>query len=160
MDPRLSSIAALYAKNRQLLVATLDGVDDERYRHVLIPDTSPMAWILGHLVGSRHLGNRLLGGDEQFVHADRFKRGSAADDPASLPAARELLATWQSISERFESRLASATAVLLDGRGPHGVPSTDDTVLGTVTFLALHESYHLGQLGLLRKASGLPGLAG
>jgi uncharacterized damage-inducible protein DinB len=33
---------------------------------------------------------------------------------------------------------------------------SDGSVLGAVAFLAQHESYHMGQLGLLRKALGYP----
>jgi hypothetical protein len=34
----------------------------------------------------------------------------------------------------------------------------DRTLLGALAFLAQHESYHVGQLALLRKYAGLPAM--
>jgi hypothetical protein len=160
MDPRLAPVAAIFAKNTELVVATLDGVDDAVYRRCFLPGTSPMAWILGHLVNSRHGAGGLLGAAEQYAYAELTARGASCADPAVLPDLPTTLDDWRSSGERLAARLPEATPELLDGPAPDRVPSMDGTVLGTLAFLALHESYHLGQLGLLRKAAGLPGLAG
>ena len=37
-------------------------------------------------------------------------------------------------------------------------PLANGTLLGTLTFLVQHDSYHLGQLSLLRKYCGLPAM--
>ncbi|HOX27038.1 MAG TPA: DinB family protein [Candidatus Krumholzibacteria bacterium] len=160
MDPRLISIAATFAKNDQLVPATLAGVSDQHYRAIVLPGTNPMAWILGHLTGSRHGIDRLLGGDEEYPYGDRFRRGAAVGDPATTPAAADLLASWRAIGESISARCARADATLLGRPWPGPTPSFDGTVLGTLGFLALHECYHLGQLGFLRKALGYPGMAG
>ena len=39
-------------------------------------------------------------------------------------------------------------------------PIKQPGVLGALAFLALHDSYHLGQLGYLRKVLGHPGVVG
>lgn len=160
MDPRLAGATAIHAKNHELVAATLDGVDDALYRRITLPDTSPMAWILGHMVGSRYLSNRLLGGCETFEYADLFARSTSSADPDAMPSLEEMLGLWNGISGPLDERLNAASPDQLDRKSSGRVPSTDETILGTINFLALHESYHLGQLGFLRKAGGLPGLAG
>jgi len=160
MDPRLTAIAATFAKNGQLVPATLAGVSDQHYRTIALSGTSPMAWIFGHITGSRYGVGRLLGSDEAYPFADRFRRGAAVGDPATMPSAAELRAAWRAIGETIAARCATVDPAVLDAAQPGPVPSFDGTVLGTLGFLALHESYHLGQLGLLRKAFGYPGLAG
>ncbi|MEZ4388103.1 MAG: DinB family protein [Candidatus Krumholzibacteriia bacterium] len=159
MDPRLSSVAAIIAKSTELATATLAGIDDAAYRRAFLPGTSPMAWILGHLVNSRHGMARLLGGDDVYAHAALTARGSSSAEPGLLPDLDATLAVWQRLDTRLAGLLDAASAGLLDAPAPGRAPSLDGTVLGTLTFLALHEC-HLGQLGMLRKAAGLPGLAG
>ena len=45
------------------------------------------------------------------------------------------------------------------GRICPSCPDGSATVAGALGFLAWHESYHLGQLGLLRRLAGKPGRA-
>ena len=124
------------------------------------PATSPMAWILGHLVNSRYGAGGLLGATEVYEHAALTGRGSSSDDPEALPGLPATLAELRASGDRLAAGLDAISTASLDASGPAGVPSMDGTVLGTLTFLALHECYHLGQLGMLRKAAGLPGRNG
>jgi uncharacterized damage-inducible protein DinB len=39
------------------------------------------------------------------------------------------------------------------------LPDGSDTIAGALRFLAWHEAYHLGQLGLFRRLAGKPGRA-
>jgi uncharacterized damage-inducible protein DinB len=39
------------------------------------------------------------------------------------------------------------------------LPGADGTVLGALAFLAQHESYHVGQVALLRRQLGLPAMS-
>ena len=39
------------------------------------------------------------------------------------------------------------------------LPGVDRTRLGALTFLVQHDSYHIGQLALLRKPAGLPAMS-
>lgn len=46
----------------------------------------------------------------------------------------------------------------LDEPAPQRYPGGDPSVLGALAFLVQHDSYHLGQLALLRRAHGLPAM--
>ncbi len=87
-------------------------------------------------------------------------RGSEVGDPAMIPDADEILAAWEALREPLRARLAQLTEAELDAVSPRKVPMEDGSVLGTLTFLAYHEGYHVGQMALVRKALGLGGLVG
>ena len=55
----------------------------------------------------------------------------------------------------FEWKAGSdLSAADLDAASEHGFPTDDKSVLGVITFLTFHETYHVGQMGLLRKFLG------
>ena len=56
-------------------------------------------------------------------------------------------------------RIESTGQEDLDSPLEKPMPDGADTVAGLVRFMCFHESYHLGQLGLLRSLYGKPGLA-
>jgi uncharacterized damage-inducible protein DinB len=51
------------------------------------------------------------------------------------------------------------TAVDSDAPVTTQFPMPNATVLGVLTFLVQHESYHIGQLALFRKCAGLPAMS-
>ena len=75
-----------------------------------------------------------------------------------LPPLAELRQLWLDASAQLDATLEGASSGQLgapfDGRFPVGSP----TALGAVTFLAQHESYHVGQMALLRKGLGYPAM--
>ena len=64
------------------------------------------------------------------------------------------------VNARLFTKLAEAGDDLLsrEARGPR--PPSAQTVGEQLAFLALHDSYHVGQLAYVRKALGLPGVVG
>ncbi len=58
-----------------------------------------------------------------------------------------------------ETKLASLDDTYLAGPARMQLPGTK-TVADELGFFALHESYHVRQLGYIRRGLGYPGLAG
>ena len=58
----------------------------------------------------------------------------------------------------LRDRLAALTPADLDAPSDARFPLFNGTRLGTLTFLVQHDSYHVGQLSLLRKYCGLPAM--
>ncbi len=67
-------------------------------------------------------------------------------------------AAWRGVGERIAARLPLLTPAQLDAPAPGSFPGGDPSVLGALAFLSLHESYHLGQLGYLRRLLGREGV--
>jgi hypothetical protein len=160
MDPRAEYIQKILDLNQRLVLRCLEGVSDEHFQAARDGGNS-MQWIFGHLTGSRVLMARMLGAEIEFPYREKFRRGAVRGAPQGLPGASELQARWTAACSAVSAGLASAPAEVFAGAVPaEGPPSADGTVLGCIAFMTMHDSYHLGQLGWLRKAFGYPTLAG
>jgi hypothetical protein len=113
-----------------------------------------MNWVLGHLLTGRDtmLGfmnlPRMLSAEEN----ERYTRGS---QPIDTP---EMAISLESLKERLDTSLAQITAALeartqeeLDAQVNFG---EGGPLSGVIAFLLWHETYHIGQLELLRQLAG------
>lgn len=159
MDPRLAPLAHTLRLNTHLLQNCLAGVDDSTARRRVTPDTNSMAFLVAHLTDARHFLADLLGVPLANPLAAIVEYGKGQDDIGELPPLADLLAMWQRIGAHLETVLPSITSERLDAPSGPRFPIADPTTLGTVAFLVQHDSYHLGQLSLLRRALGLPAMS-
>jgi uncharacterized damage-inducible protein DinB len=150
LRPSLPLLRTIFDRNLSLLARMVDGVDEEAARAPLIEGGSHLHWLLGHLVVSRdgllvHLGAERVW---DSASAAAFGRGSGPDAPV-LATIDEQLGRLRTQQLRIEEALGSiddATLARDAGRM---------TVGATIEFLAWHETYHLGQSTLYRRAAGL-----
>lgn len=118
-------------------------------------------WVLGHIVASRNGVLRLVG-EEPVLHdavAERYKRGSApmANQLDAAPLDLLVKALGQS-QERILSALGRIRELDLNKpAATPGSPTGDTSVGGQLAFLHFHETYHSGQLGILRRLVGKEG---
>jgi hypothetical protein len=117
-------------------------------------------WIVGHLAASRRNVLKLVGLPQPAADWEPlFGRGSAA---TGLPAELDMvaiLADVQASQALLAGRWDALTAEALAAPFPRRLPNGSELVGGALQFLAWHEAYHLGQLGLLRRLAGKVGLA-
>jgi len=138
-------------RNLQVLLRMADGMDDAAADHAPIEGGSTLRWLLGHLLAYRDQMLRRLGGecvwDEET--AAPFKRGSQA---AGGPPLVDLVAALQAQAPRLAAAFDGADAAAL------AEPSTRAS-LGTLgaelEFGVWHDTYHIGQAVLYRRAAGL-----
>jgi hypothetical protein len=64
-----------------------------------------------------------------------------------------------SVSAEIDACVAGASSDELEAVVEARFPGVERTRLGALTFLVQHDSYHLGQLALLRKPAGLPAMS-
>jgi hypothetical protein len=140
--------AAVLERNLHLLQRFAEGVDETASRLRVVPGGSHLAWLLAHLVATRDVMLRLTGveGVWDAETGARFGRGSDAGAP-EYPPLPELLA-WL---EEQQGRLTVALEALADDAE---APPAD--ALARLEFLVWHETYHVGQALLYRRAAGLP----
>ena len=156
-----TELSNLFRISHYAIHANLEGFTHEDGLRRPEPDGNCANWVLGHIVASRN-GILAILGEEPALHgavADRYKRGSSAISHERDAAHMELLVkALDDSQERILDALARATA--LDLAKPAAAPvvtSGDTSVGGQLSFLHFHESYHSGQLGLLRRLAGKPG---
>ena len=64
------------------------------------------------------------------------------------------------VNARLFAKLAALTDADLSQSAKGMFPNSVQTVGDQITFLVMHDTYHVGQLAYVRKALGLPGVVG
>jgi len=159
MIQALAPMAAIFALNTRLFENCLEGVAEADAQRRLDDRTNSLAFIAAHLVDTRAWAIRYVGGDEPAPFDGALAYGTTIDAVSRVPTLEQILDAWDEIGERFEARLATCTAEQLAATPSQQFPGVPPTVLDGLGFLLQHESYHLGQLGLLRKLLGHPAMS-
>jgi hypothetical protein len=153
MSSQLAITQSIFATNAAVFGRTIDGIPEEKWLAQPGPDSNPLLWIAGHLVVSRSSVLKVLGQQYSVPWAELFVRGVVRDSANKYPSRDEIVQAWGEVSDKVAAGLKEAPAELLSQASPHP-RSFDGTVGGTIAFLGFHESYHVGQMGYLRKWLG------
>jgi uncharacterized damage-inducible protein DinB len=158
MDVRVAPLAEILRLNTVLFRNCLDGLSDEQASVRPTNGTNSAAFIAAHLASSRFFLLKTLGVEEGDPLAPYLDGRKGIDDIAQLPPLTEVAAAWTQGARLLRDRLATLTAADVEAPSSVPFPLANGTLLGTLTFLVQHDSYHLGQLSLLRKYVGLPAM--
>ena len=157
-SPRIEPLTLIYKFNNALVARAVDGVSDAQLWE-RPTGGSPLGWILGHITNSRQQLLTLLGASWDSGLGPHFKRGAVLQDPSAYPARDAIEGAWKATHPKMRDAFAAVTDERLDA-APAGISITGTkTVADVAAFLALHESYHVGQMSLIRRALGLSGVA-
>lgn len=160
MDLIIKSVMQGMDLNSRLYAGALEGLTREQLNRRCGPDSSPLVWIAGHLVSSRYGMAGLAGISMEVQWQDLFKRYSQIVEPDAYPDIEQIKNSFGEIGGRLTERLGQITDEELDASSPRDFPVADKSVRGGLVFLAWHESYHVGQMGFLRKWLGYKSLVG
>jgi uncharacterized damage-inducible protein DinB len=160
MDSRLGPLAEILRLNTKLLRNCLDGLSDEQAATRPSASTNSVAFVAAHLSDARFYMLELLGAAQPNPLGAYLKGARGINDVKQFPSLAEIQRAWTAASHALRDRLATVTAAELDGevKPPFPVPTGDPSMLSLLTFFVQHDSYHIGQLALLRKHAGLPAM--
>jgi uncharacterized damage-inducible protein DinB len=158
MDSRVAPLAEILRLNTVLFRNCLDSLSDEQARKRPSDGTNSAAFIAAHLASSRFFLLKILGAEESDPLAPYLDGRKGIDDIVELPPLSEVATAWTKGAHLLRDRLDALTTADVDAPSTFKFPLANGTVLGTLTFLVQHDSYHLGQLSLLRKYCGLPAM--
>jgi hypothetical protein len=129
--------------NLDLLRRLTADVDDDAARVPIVAGGSHFAWLLAHLIVSRDGILGRLGAERVWDDEARKRYGHGSDAGAvDYPPMADLLALLSLQGERIDAALASE-------------PTLAGDALDRIDFMVWHETYHLGQATLYRRAAGL-----
>jgi uncharacterized damage-inducible protein DinB len=147
-------LAKQFETNHLTVNRNLDGISHEDSVLQPAPGGNCINWVVGHMLITRNSIHRLLGltpawEDEKV---NRYQRGSAPITDAGAAVSLEtLLERWRSSHQDVVDALMSASDEMLSEM------AGEEAVAIQLAFLAFHESYHAGQLGVLRRLTGRDG---
>ena len=114
--------------------------------------TNNFNWVLGHILVSRNRVLALLGQSEALtaVEAARYETGARLVDSDTAVELTRLLAALDDSQAAISAGMQAATEA--DLAAPYSAGSNQN-VLQRIEGLLWHETYHLGQLEILRQVS-------
>ena len=124
------------------------------------PAGNCLNWVLGHLVATRSAFLRGLGGEPVWTKHECQPYDRHAPPLRDAGAARPLEEIWKAY-DLTQERLLAAVAGLTPERLAAPVPpelrgGPAATVAELLAFLGVHDAYHTGQTGVLRRLAGKP----
>ena len=119
---------------------------------------SSIAYLVGHITSSRYGLIKSLGAATGNPCQELYGAGVGSKDGAAYPPIAELRAGWDQAAEKLHSALDAVTDEAAVAADEGGFPIPDQTLRGRLTFIAWHETYHIGQIGVLRTEMGYPSL--
>lgn len=141
----------------------MDGIKQEESLIRPGREGNCLNWLMGHLLYGYDnilpaLGQETVSKEGSF---NRYGRGTAGIEAAQALNMADLMAAWDEAEKRIEAGLEGITAERLDEPAPFS-PSNNpkETMRSLLTTVFFHQSYHVGQAGLLRRIAGKPGAIG
>jgi len=114
-------------------------------------------WLLGHLAATRRWALREMGQTSEHEpweqHFGMGARPTPLSDDIAPAMLREVFVKTGQVLAQHLATLDDAAVAAPFRKFPDG----SNTLSGGLHFLHFHESYHLGQIGLIRRLVGRPG---
>jgi len=159
MDPRIGPLAGILKLNSRLFDNCLDGITEEQCHARPSETTNSAIFVAAHLTEGRFWGLTILGAERANPLEKKIGKWKGIDDITDWPSLAEIRAAWAEASTALSQRMAAITAAELNAPSGSQMPIEDSSVLGMIGFMIQHDSYHLGQLSMLRKHAGLPAMS-
>jgi uncharacterized damage-inducible protein DinB len=156
----IAAAADNYRMNTDMLTKMVSDLSPEEWLRHPDGNVNHIAWIVGHVIWTRERLLARLGREWPQPWLELFGRGAKCGPDITYPSHDTLLEAWRESSTVLENALENVTDAFLAEPSVKGPPSTDGKQSGVVNFLAIHETYHLGQISYLRGWLGHKGLMG
>jgi uncharacterized damage-inducible protein DinB len=147
-------------------LSVLEGIQLADGRRTLSEHNNSLEWLAGHLVVTRCRNITRLGGPTQELSFLDAYVDPTLPLPSFLPfnknqaypSLAECAEAWDRISQSFLAALQAADEPIRRTVLPLSGPTGGNTVEDFLTSAVLHESFHIGQMSIIRKALGYPAM--
>jgi hypothetical protein len=161
----IQPIAKQFTLHSKLFNNVLEGIEDKKGSERLNDHVNHIQWIAGHLTNSRYRLGSMLGLDFVFPYMEFYTDltapppfNRAIDSRLHYPPLNEIKKSWNDLAATLVDQLSGLGSEQLAAEMPNAVP-TGKTMLDFISFISSHESYHIGQMSIIRKYLGLPAMS-
>jgi uncharacterized damage-inducible protein DinB len=139
--------------NNNLFTDCIEGLTEEQSNLRISAETNSIKWIAAHIIWARYNTSSVMGNppaNNPFTGLfENFRPTSVEDDYKTLVEIKE---EWKKASDLIEDSFSKIDNDFWVKEAPIKLAFVgDDSNAGLITFLAQHESFHLGQLAILKK---------
>jgi len=156
----IDTAAENYRFNSKTLKDTVSDLSPEEWLKRPDGKLNHMTWIMGHLAYCRGRVLHFIGVEWVQPELEIFGRGKKLLEDSAYPSPESMLSIWSGSGHALAAALESISEDLLAQPATQGPPSLDGKISGMVSFMAVHETLHVGQASYLRVWRGHKGLMG
>jgi hypothetical protein len=158
----LNHIAAQYRLLNDWYLFSLADITDEDGSRTVDGHTNSLEWLAGHLITGRYRNILRLGVKiEPYKYLDKFinqtmppPNAIAFDAKLQYSSLTECRTQWTSYADIFLNAIKNADENILKSELSFQIPSGGKTIEDALVFMSMHETYHIGQMSIIRKMLG------
>lgn len=157
MNEALRNTMAILGYNTWLFRNALKDVEPELVEYRVNEHTNTFNRLAGHVAVGRFGTARMLHIDAPEPGWGAFQElglGRQFDLHCDCPPLEDILTSFNQITEPFLARLPEVSLQLLQASASLPIPGENPTMADQLAFMTMHETYHIGQMGLLKKSMG------
>jgi uncharacterized damage-inducible protein DinB len=152
-------ISAQFGLQTAWFVNALHGITDAESNSRTGTHANSIKWVAGHILYCRmNVIDFLTGTHPNKAYQPLFGKGSTGEVNETFPTIEEIQAQWQVTTAQLMQAMQDTPSEKWLSAPPFQTSIPDTTLYGLVAFFAMHESFHIGQLSLLRKEWGKPSM--
>jgi len=153
------TLSTQFGMSSFIAAKNLEGITNEESLVRAVPAGNHTNWLVGHIVATRcallpALRQEPVWGEETV---SLYRRGSSGADDAPYLPFDEVVRAFHASQERILAGVASLSEEELAAPAPFSPGGGPETLGSLLTKSAIHEGYHLGQTGILRRVIGKQG---
>lgn len=152
--------AVSFKQNTSSLTKAIAGLTPEEWLRSPSEKSNHLAWLVGHIIWARSAVAKMLGSPFSKPWFPLVYPESKIGGAEEFPSPAELTVALQEVTALLNAAMENASEEALAVPGPERIPSADGKLSGTVSFLAWHDTYHVGQTVYLRSWLGHGGVLG
>lgn len=150
----------MFRVNEYFFGKALEGISDEDLMRRPAENANPLLWVAGHVADTRITAVKALGEEFPNTWVDLFQRGCTIHEASAYPPVSEVVRVMTDVSVKIVALLPMITDEQLSSPAMDIGPPNCKTRTDEIAMFAWHDSYHIGQMALLRKALGYSALGG
>ena len=154
MEKQICPLYEVFNFNTGFFQRALEGITDDETLKIIDENSNTMLWIAGHLITSRCNVLKLCGSSLDSPYYEYFKKGTKLQSGIKYPSIKTLVDEWIQLSYIMTAELKKLHESDLNKPSPFKLPVSENNIINCIGFLLMHESYHIGQLGYIRRILG------
>ncbi len=148
----------IYGVNEYMLNFAFTALDEPTARKQNGEASNSLLWLVGHVVSCRFWITGIAKQQELPQPWEGiFDKSIDKVDHAKFPSLAEVRKLWEELKPQLHTALETLDEATILKDLPDGFPN-GKSMLSGLAFMAMHESYHVGQISSLRKAMGMESL--
>ena len=161
----IQPVVKQFEMQTRLFNNVLEEIEDIKGSERLSEHVNHLQWIAGHLTNSRYGIATGLGIKASFPYKEQYTdptepppHNRSIHASVKYPSLTEIKKSWNDLAAQFSEKISGLSDEQLASGIPFPVP-TGKTYRDLLSFIASHESYHIGQMSIIRKYLGLSAMS-